>query len=132
MRNRPVARDLLEIAERVFRDDLLPALPAEKRYPALMVANAIANARREIAAGEVPLAAELVRLQALYPDAPATDEALVIQLERLNRHLAVDIRKGNAFIDRARREQIRTHLVQTAIERVREANPKYLKNEGLE
>jgi hypothetical protein len=48
----PDARQLLEAAREAVRIDLLGALPADRRYPALMVANAIAIALREL--GERP------------------------------------------------------------------------------
>ncbi len=132
MRTRPNGADLLSIARDVFRDELMPHLPDEARYTALMIANAMANAERELMRGDAALQAELDRLRVLYPAAPESEEPVAVQLERLNRHLAVDIRKGGFFSDRARREEIRTHLVQSTLERVRESNPKYLKSEGLE
>ncbi len=47
MNNRPDGSELLAVARRVLLDDLLPLLPAEKTYDALMVANAMAIAARE-------------------------------------------------------------------------------------
>jgi hypothetical protein len=132
MRNRPNGADLLAIARQTFLSELMPRLPEEERYTALMVANAMANAEREAAAGDVPLRAELDRLRAIYPSAPASDDPVTVQLNRFNRQLAVDLRKGTHEADRARREQVRTHLVLTAMERVRESNPKYLQREGLQ
>jgi hypothetical protein len=132
MRNRPNGADLLAIARQTFLSEVMPRLPEEERYTALMVANAMANAEREAAAGDVPLRAELDRLRAIYPSAPASDDPVTVQLNRFNRQLAVDLRKGTHEADRARREQVRTHLVLTAMERVRESNPKYLQREGLE
>ncbi len=46
MHEPPSGPELLEAARKTLLDELLPALPAEKRYPALMVANAIAIAAR--------------------------------------------------------------------------------------
>jgi len=132
MRNRPNAADLLAIARETFLSELMPHVPDGDRYTALMVANAMANAERESAAGDTPLRAELERLRVIYPRAPASDDPVAVQLDRFNRQLAVDLRKGAHEADRARREQVRTHLVLTAIERVRESNPKYLQREGLE
>ena len=62
MNDRPDARNLLETARNVFIAEILPALPAASRYTALMIANAMAIAQREIAAGDAPLAAECERL----------------------------------------------------------------------
>jgi hypothetical protein len=131
MHTRPNAADLLLIARETFVSDLMPHLPETVRYEALMVANAMANAERECAAGEASLRSELERLRVIYPAAPDSNEPVDVQLDRINRRLAVDIRKGTFARDRALREQIRTHLVQTAIERLRETNPKYLQKEGL-
>jgi len=131
MRTRPNALDLIRIAREVFSEQLMGDLPPARRYAALMIANALGGAERELAANEAPLRAELERLTALYPHAPVTDAPLAVLLDRFNRQLAVDIRKGTFMHDRARREQVRTHLVQTTIERMRETNPKYLEREGL-
>ena len=132
MRTRPHAQDLVAVARTTFADKLMPELPPDVRYLALMVANALANAERELAAGDGPGRAELARLQSIYPTAAVTEEPLPIQLDRFNRQLSVDIRRGAFLSDRSRREELRNHLVQTTMERVRETNPKYLKREGLE
>ncbi|MCG5241835.1 DUF6285 domain-containing protein [Azospirillum doebereinerae] len=47
----PDARDLVAIALRSFRETILPLVPAEQRFTALMIANALATAERELAAG---------------------------------------------------------------------------------
>jgi hypothetical protein len=46
----PDARGLVSIALRTFRDSVLPAVPAERRFEALMIANALSIAERELAA----------------------------------------------------------------------------------
>lgn len=46
----PDARGLVSIALRTFRDSVLPAVPAERRFEALMIANALGIAERELAA----------------------------------------------------------------------------------
>jgi hypothetical protein len=54
----PDARGLVAIALQTFRDSILPAVPAEQRFEALMIANALSIAERELAAApEPPLAA---------------------------------------------------------------------------
>ncbi|MEO3428760.1 phosphotransferase [Pelagibius sp. CAU 1746] len=45
----PTERDLLRIADRTLRDDLIPALPSEKRLAGLMIANALGIVRRSLA-----------------------------------------------------------------------------------
>jgi hypothetical protein len=42
------AKALLEIALSTYRDDLLPALPSDKRYTGAMVANALGIAERRL------------------------------------------------------------------------------------
>lgn len=49
MNNRPYGNELLDVARRTLLDELLPLLPPEKTYEALMVANAMAIASRELA-----------------------------------------------------------------------------------
>src|SRR5208282_750229 len=94
MRDRPSAADLIEIAREVLQQELLPRLPPEARIHGLMVANALANAEREISAGMAPLVAELGRLASRYGEAmdACGGEQLQAVLERLNRRLVADIR----------------------------------------
>jgi hypothetical protein len=48
MKNRPFGNELLTVARRTLLDELLPLLPPEKAYEALMVAKAMAIAAREL------------------------------------------------------------------------------------
>lgn len=48
---RPDAASLLEVARDTLLAELLPRLPADSRYAALMIANAMAIATREVRAG---------------------------------------------------------------------------------
>lgn len=72
MNIRPDAKDLLAIARQTLLDQLLPQLPGNLRYQALMVANAMAIAGRECAAGEQARATEIEQLTALLEEAPAS------------------------------------------------------------
>src|SRR3546814_16490266 len=54
MLDRPDRVDLLQTDETALRDELLPGLDGAAKYTALMVASAIAMARREIEAGHDP------------------------------------------------------------------------------
>ncbi|HYH19660.1 MAG TPA: DUF6285 domain-containing protein [Azospirillum sp.] len=47
----PDARDLVAIALKTFRETILPVVPGEQRFTALMIANALGMAERELAAG---------------------------------------------------------------------------------
>ena len=64
MRNSPSALDLLAIARKVIRDDIAPALSGGDRYRALMAANAIAIASRQLAETPSPTEANLAALKA--------------------------------------------------------------------
>jgi hypothetical protein len=84
MRLHPDARNLLATALAALREEVLPALPPERRYAALMIANALAMAEREFSATEagIPSAA------ALYQDAAG------LMPEQFEERLAADIEAG--------------------------------------
>ena len=46
--DQPDARGLIEIALKTLREVVLPAVPAEQRFPALMIANALSIAVRKL------------------------------------------------------------------------------------
>lgn len=56
----PDARGLVAIALQTFRDSILPGVPAERRFEALMIANALSIAERELAADLAPALAAAV------------------------------------------------------------------------
>ena len=66
MNTGPDAAELLRVARKLLREDLMEAVPSERRYEALMVANAMAIAARESAAGDADLRQELLMLTELY------------------------------------------------------------------
>jgi hypothetical protein len=101
MADRPDARDLLDIARRTFVDSLLPALPPDRRYEGLMLANALAIALREL---EAP------------PQADAEQD----------RRLAAEIRAGRYDAAGPEREAVARQLRQRATARVAASNPKAL------
>jgi len=124
MNDRPDANELLEIARRTLLDEVLPRLPDDLRYRALMIANAMAIAAREHAAGDTRASAELARLQALYgePQHALSGSALHTALSGYNQRLAADIRAGRCD----GRAGLRGHLVQTTADKLTVANPKAL------
>lgn len=75
------AEALLDLVAEVLREEIAPVLPAEKRYAAAMMANALDIARREIL-GEAEVA-EFQLLDAVYDDGDGTMA-----------RLAKDIRSG--------------------------------------
>ena len=126
MNDRPDAAELLEIARRTLLDDMLPRLPDDLRYRALMIANAMAIAAREHAAGDAGASAELARLQEFYgePQLPLAGGVLRTELSGYNRRLAADIRAGRCD----GWDGLREHLAQTIADKLAVANPKTLHN----
>ena len=117
MRDRPNGLELLQTAEAVVRESLLPALPKERRYEALMVLNALGIARRQALAGEAPVAAARARLAAIYGDEAA-------ELATLERRLARDIRAGCYDPGAAGRAAVFDHLTLGARDKAAESSPK--------
>ena len=129
MRDRPNGADLLEVARAVLRDELL-ALNAEKRYAALMIANAMSIAERQLRQGDDPERRELASLEAIVgpsyaKTAHATDE-LRAALIAANRELARRLRAGDADPGRALHAAALAHLRGVARQRLLESNPKAL------
>jgi len=130
MRDQPRGEQLLASAEALLRDELLPALPAEKRQAGLMIARALGIAARQLHNGEAPERQELASLARLLAPASETSEtsepaALRQQLQLANRQLGQLIRSGAADTG-ASRTQVVQHLLQIARQRVAESNPRYL------
>lgn len=135
MRERPDAADLLAIARQIFFEALLPHVPEDKRYAGLMVANAMAIARREIEAGDEPERRELAALADLYGEAPppaAGAAALRVALEGYARRLVTEIHASALDTPSPRRQAVRALLLETTLQRLRISNPKHLKAEGIE
>ncbi len=134
MQDRPTAAELLDIARETLLNDILPALPEERRLDALIVANVMAIAGREAEAGDDVLRHELARLLALYggepPAAGGRDERAAL-VARLTRRLAADLRSGAFDGDGERLDQVRAHLLETTRQKLRVNNPRYLAAEGL-
>jgi hypothetical protein len=111
---------LISVARAALTEDILPIVPAERRYTALMLNNALGIAARELEAGDRPRAEALERLRALYPD--AADAA---DLEGLERRLSVDIRTG-AHDSGATHEAVADYLGARVGAQVAISNPRYL------
>ena len=128
MNDRPDATELLEIARRTLLYEILPRLPEDLRYSALMIANAIAIAAREHAAGAAAAEAEFARLRSLFSERPQplTGAPLYAALAGYNRHLATEIRAGR--VDEKERAALLEHLEQTTANKLAVANPKVLKD----
>ncbi len=125
MRDRPDAVDLLAIARRRLLEEVLPALPADQRYNALMVAAAMGIAGREAENGDAGMIAEreaLVELLAPQGDGEPS-------LDDLNRRFAEDLRAGEFDNPGPRRDAATRLLSETTLARLGECNPNYLKND---
>lgn len=124
------ASDLLAAARESVLHELLPALPAEQRYAARMIANAISIAAREHAARGRALACEAGRLRELLGAqrlaAPVEQTAQRNeQTHALRQALAAAIRRG-AFDEARRSRALQEHLLRTAEDQVAISNPRAL------
>ncbi len=129
MRDAPDVDNLLGTARDSLLANVLPVVgPAHKRE-VLMIANALAIARRSLAAGEEPLAAELAALRRLYPQA-AGDETQGLGLNEalvaLNARLVRDIRRGLYDAPGAARSAVAALLKESVVQKLRENRPKLL------
>jgi len=129
MRDRPLGAELLDIAQKVLREELMPLLPRDKIYTVLMTANAMTIAARQLQIGEEPQQRELHQLWAVLENFEV-DETLPLreQLTLLIKELARRIRTGG-YDDQ--NEDVKKFLWETTVQRVRESSPRYLKAEGI-
>jgi hypothetical protein len=127
MRDQPTGEQLLATARALLRDELIPALPADKRHSALMIANAMAIAARQLKNGNDAEREELAALgELLAATAPGAQAAgLRAALCQGNRQLCRWIREGRADAG-ALREGVHRHLLRTIRHKVAESNPKAL------
>lgn len=112
MAMRRIAPDsLLELALASLRDEIIPALPADKRYAAAMIANALEISRREIATDvDQPL---WKLLDEYYDDGDGTPKKL-----------AADIRSG--IVSESTRPGVGQHLLAILESELAITNPKFL------
>lgn len=133
MRDQPDGAALLQAARALLRDALVPALPAEARHAALMIANAMGIAERQLRAGDTPALEEWRSLRELLglddpleAPTPPADGEVEAALPGLNRVLAQRIRAGDADPGQPLRAALRHHLEFVALQRLAESNPKAL------
>jgi len=125
-KEQPDALELLAVARETLLDAVLPELRGAARYQALMIANAMAIAQREIAGGGDAGASERQMLDTLYGDAePRVDaEDDAARLARLTRRLARDLRNGE--LDGGPQLGVRRLLRERLEARLAVSNPKRL------
>lgn len=134
MQDQPRAEELLRIACETLSGELLPVLPEAHRLNALIISNVMAIAARELAFGEASMRHEAARIVALYEEElPITDNRADIEaiVDRLSRRLAADVRAGRFESDFALLDQVKSHLIETTLQKLRVNNPRYLEAEGL-
>ena len=120
------AADLLATAREALLAEILPALPDDRRYTTLMIANAMAIAAREFALGSGADEREVERLRGLAADAASPAEPESGDLPALRRIVAAAIRAGR-FDDAAHAEAITGELMHVVADRVAISNPKALR-----
>jgi hypothetical protein len=127
----PGALELLAVARETLLEAVLPQLSGDARYQALMIANAMAIASRELAGGAGQAARELEMLEILYGDEAGPREAEeddAARAERLGRRLARDLRAGE--LDGGPQLGVRRLLRERVRARVAVSNPKRLPPEA--
>ena len=133
MRTSPDAHSLLAIALETYRAEILPAVPPEKRYTALMVANALAIAERELAGRDAVGHAMLKAMAPIYgEDAEDTlsGAALEERVDALQRRLCADIAAGDFDAPGEDHAALMECLDTTVRVRLAIDNPKALKTAG--
>lgn len=115
MRENPDGAELLAIAREVLRNELLPLLPKEKTYDALMIINAMGIAERQLRRGDNPAHEEHGQLMELL----GREGDLAV----LSRDFSVGIRAGK-FDDNAKAKAL---LWEITRQRVLESAPRALK-----
>ena len=127
---RPDGESLLDRARVLLTEELLEPLSAGQRYQARLVANAMAIAARELAAGRKPLKTQVAALAKLFGEArkagveDGPGETLEEAWERLTWRLASELRGGL----RDRDPLVYAVLEASARARVGLSNPKALKD----
>lgn len=126
MLDRPDPIDLLYAAETAVRDELLPGLDGSAKYTALMIASAIAMARREIAAGRDPARAILDAFADLYgqDNVHRAGGDSGERAHALARDLARELRDGTH--DEALLGPVYGVLHTLVVERLKVSNPRFL------
>lgn len=119
MREQPTGNALLACARQVLRDEVLPALPDDRKHALRMVMNAMSIAERQLSNGDAPLKQEVSKLREFLGDREVSVTAGLRQLSQA-------IRQGEGDPGQARREAILAILRSTTRQRLSESNPKAL------
>ncbi|MCL2346527.1 MAG: DUF6285 domain-containing protein [Desulfobulbus sp.] len=126
MRDQPTGDLLLETARDLLREEIIPALSGNQRHAALMIANAMAIAMRQLQSGDDAERQELAALQKIL-SLPESGASLSQSLTDANRQLCRLIREGRADAGKTH-DEVRDLLLRTTRHRVSISSPKYLDN----
>lgn len=118
MRHQPSGKHLLEAARQALRDDLAKTLSGRERYLALMAANAIAIASRQIAEDETVPARFGARLGELLGD--EGDDPWALEWALVER-----LRGGDFGPDDPAHDEMHRYLVDSTAAALTESNPRY-------
>ena len=127
MRERPEGHDLLAIAVKTLREQVLPAVPEDKKYQVLMVLKALSVAELSLRADESQLIAERAVLESLLKVVSPTESPRPA-VEHLEREFGRRLRRGTYDND----PKAQRVLWDLTVQRVRESAPRYLESEGVE
>ncbi len=129
MQDRPTAIELLGAVRTFLESELIPSLEGRKRFHTLVAANVLAIVERELAGEEASLLAEwtgLAKLLGVDTDPPSRLEALRANVREMTSGLVDRIRAGDAD-DGDYARSVRAHVRATVVEKLRVANPRYLR-----
>ncbi|MEF2082362.1 DUF6285 domain-containing protein [Pseudomonas aeruginosa] len=119
MRQQPAGEDLLICAYKVLHDEILPALPDDRKHALRMVLNAMSIAQRHLHYGSAPELQELLQIRKLLDDQ-------VFTLNDGLRHIARIIRDGGGDPGERNRAALINLLRSTSQQRLSESNPRVL------
>jgi hypothetical protein len=133
MQDRPTVRELLAAVRGFLEDEVVGALEGPRRFHALVAANVLAIADRELAGEEAMLLAEWQRLAGLLgssaAEPPARLDTLRAAVRDATQDLVERIRRGDA--DRGPfHAAVRAHVRHTVEDKLRVANPKLVSPRG--
>jgi hypothetical protein len=132
MRDLPTGTSLLSLARDVLLSDLMPLLPPEARLGARLVANSMAIAAREAAAGDRPGEAIVRELEKFYRDLTLTHRERADDGEpEVLRRFAHDLRIGAFEHSEPRDRGARDILWKLTTFKLRHANPRFLAANGF-
>lgn len=112
---RIAAENLIQLAIDAMRADIIPGIPADQRYMAAMIANALEIARRDILSDAESASWSLI--DSLYPDGDGTAE-----------QLARDIRAGR--VGEGQVPELREKLRAMVVAELKVRNPSFLLARG--